>query len=552
MRMSHLLNVSFIIMALAAACNNGKETPEKTKVNEVSVTARIEGSSKATINDSGKLEWRFDDAIDVISSDGAFVKFLSESANGSDATFKGKLKSEETVSGGVYPSGIGKNEGGTLILNYPSTLSWEDGVVAPPMVGTLSGENSILFSEAGGRLCYTFTAIPPTARSFHIAAKGQRLTGSFEVIDGTVTTQEAEESEDIVVRFSQPRGNMTFHIPVPTGKYSAITVWFEDESGSRLAWADGGLVSNPAVVSKGSEVSLSGGSFAPSVSVMSYNILYYKPSTEESITRFKRWDSRKGNILARIKSSSPLIIGTQENTGWQAQYILAQSPNYKLLGRNLYGTDYNTISSSNTSQMDYEIEALYYDSSAVELVDGQWETFWLSTTPDTPRSKLDGVQYSRACTWAKFRIKGSSTVFYVFNSHLHANSGVLTGYEPEQIRRQEAEIVLKKIKDITGGSTPVIWTGDFNCKPTASAIKFILDNPYVKVIDSRPASYDGRKGTFTNFSTAASYNTDAYRYDFVFISDDWNLLQYDVMDTDVTSGSWGSDHLPVTVKLAGK
>ena len=85
MRMSHLLNVSFIIMALAAACNNGKETPEKTKVNEVSVTARIEGSSKATINDSGKLEWRFDDAIDVISSDGAFVKFLSESANGSDA-----------------------------------------------------------------------------------------------------------------------------------------------------------------------------------------------------------------------------------------------------------------------------------------------------------------------------------------------------------------------------------------------------------------------------------------------------------------------------------
>ena len=74
--MSHLLNVSFIIMALAAACNNGKETPEKTKVNEVSVTARIEGSSKATINDSGKLEWRLDDAIDVIASAGAFVKLL--------------------------------------------------------------------------------------------------------------------------------------------------------------------------------------------------------------------------------------------------------------------------------------------------------------------------------------------------------------------------------------------------------------------------------------------------------------------------------------------
>lgn len=552
MRMSHLLNVSLIVIALAASCNKGKETPSKDKVNEVTVSASIEGFSKATVNASGKLEWRFDDAIDVMSSDGSFVKFLSESANGSEATFKGKLKSDESVIGGVYPSGIGKADDGALILNYPSTLSWEDGVAMPPMVGTLSGDNHLLFSEAGGRLCYSFSAIPSTARSFHVAARGQRLTGSFKVIDGTVTTENAEESEDIVVKFSQPRGDMTFHIPVPTGKYSAITVWFEDESGSRLAWADGGLVSNPAVVSKGSEVSLSGGSFAPSVSVMTYNILYYKPSTEVSITGFKRWDSRKSNILARIKASSPLIIGTQENTGWQAQYILEQCPGYKLLGRNLYGTDYNSISPSNTSQMDYEIEALYYDSSAVELVDGQWETFWLSSTPDTPRSKLDGVQYSRACTWAKFRLKGSNTVFYAFNSHFHANSGVLTGYDPEQIRRQEAEVVLKKIKEITGGNSPLIWTGDFNCKPTASAIKYILDNPYVKVLDSRPSAYEGRKGTFTNFSTAASYNTDAYRYDFVFISDGWNLLQYDVIDTDVATEAWGSDHLPVMVKLAGK
>jgi endonuclease/exonuclease/phosphatase family metal-dependent hydrolase len=69
---------------------------------------------------------------------------------------------------------------------------------------------------------------------------------------------------------------------------------------------------------------------------------------------------------------------------------------------------------------------------------------------------------------------------------------------------------------------------------------------------SRPASYTGRKGTFTNFSTAASYNTDSYRYDLIFISDEWNLLQYDVIDTDVTTGDWASDHLPVVVKLANK
>ena len=44
----------------------------------------------------------------------------------------------------------------------------------------------------------------------------------------------------------------------------------------------------------------------------------------------------------------------------------------------------------------------------------------------------------------KFRIKGSGVVFYVFNCHLHANSGAESGYDPEEIRQAEAEIILKK------------------------------------------------------------------------------------------------------------
>jgi|GEM_PF-926428 endonuclease/exonuclease/phosphatase family metal-dependent hydrolase len=551
MRMPQLLNVVLLILTLAAGCNKGKEPIEKKKDKDVTVIAHIEGASKAMVDPSGALGWRFDDAIDIISSEGSVVKFLSESVNGAEASFKGKLSEEESVAGGVYPSGQGEFSEGTLLLEYPSEFSWEEGVAAPPMVGKLSGENNLLFSEAGGRLRFTFSAIPSSARSFHVTASGQSLCGSFPVVNGTVTTRAAEEAEDVVVKFSQPRGSMTFHIPVPTGNYNAITVWFEDEGGNRLAWADGGLVSNPATVTRGSEISLSGGSFAPSLSVMTYNILYYKPSTEESITGFKRWEFRRDNLIARIKQANPVIIGTQENTGWQAQYILEKCPQYKILGRNLYGTDYNTLSPSNTSQMNYEIEAIYYDYSAVELVDNQWETFWLSLTPDTPRSKLEGTKYSRACTWGKFRIKGSSVVFYVFNCHLHANSGAESGYDPEEIRRSEAEIILKKIKGIAKGA-PVILTGDFNSKPSASTIGYILDNTYVKVADSRPASYTGRKGTFTNFSTAASYNTDSYRYDLIFISDEWNLLQYDVIDTDVTTGDWASDHLPVVVKLANK
>lgn len=547
MRMSVLLNIGLLILVLTAACNKeGGQREGKTTENTVSVTARIAGT-KAVIGNNSSLQWRFNDAIDVITSEGRSVKFLSDEVKGSEATFSGKIFSDETITSGSYPSGCGSVKDGGLYLDYPVSHSWEENVVCPPMAAELSGEKILSFHEAGGRLCFSFSGIPGTAASFHVTAKGQRLTGTFPVIDGVVSTEEVEESEDIVVRFSAARSDMIFHIPVPCGNYRAITVWFEDASGSRLAWADGGQVTNPATVAQGQEVPLSGGTFEPSVGVMTYNILYYKPSSEESITGFKRWEFRKDNIVARIRDAAPAVFGTQENTGWQAQYILEQLPQYKVLGRNLYGTDYNTITSSNTSQMDYEIEAIYYNPQLLELVDGQWETFWLSNTPDTPRSKIEGVQYSRACTWAKFRRKGGSAVFYVFNSHLHANSGVLTGYDPEIIRKSEAEIVLKKIKEITGGNAPVIWIGDFNCKPTSSAIQFVLNNSYIGFVDSRPSSYSGRIGTFTNFSTATSYNSESYRYDFVFVNDKWNVMKHSVVDTDVLSGAWGSDHLPVAV-----
>lgn len=554
MRMSEILNTAALLVLLLTASCNKEKTPVDAgeQMTAVTVTAKI-SATKAHVTQNGALEWRFDDAIDVLDSQGRFAKFLSDQVNGTEASFKGKMAAGERVSAGVYPSGIGRMEGSTLYLTYPSAYGWEDAVAFPPMAGTPAGEHALTFREAGGRLRYDISGIPATARSFHVTAKGQSLSGSFPVEDGRVTTTAVEESTDVAVNFSAPRSEMSFHIPVPCGKYESVSVWFEDASGKRLTWSDEGLRGKAVTVSQGSEVVLSGGSFDPALDIMTYNILYYKPSSEETVTGFKRWEFRRDNIVARIRAAAPAIFGTQENTGYEAQYILEQLPEYKLLGRNLYGTDYNSIAPTDNKQLDYEIEALYYNPQVVELVDNQWGTFWLSNTPDTERSKLDGVEYSRACTWAKFRRKGGTEVFYVFNSHFHANSGINgANIDPENIRRSEAEVVLKKIKEITGGNAPVVWTGDFNCKPSSKAIQYILDNDYVRLTDCKPASgYTGRVGTFTNFSTAASYDTEAYRYDFIFVSGQWDVTEYVVDDTCVTGGNWGSDHLPVKVKLLG-
>ena len=143
----------------------------------------------------------------------------------------------------ILPDG-GFSEG-TLLLEYPSEAFMGGGCCRPAYGRKLSGK-IIFFSRSGGRLRFTFQQFLQCP-FFSCDGLGTKSVRFFSRSEWNSYNPSSEEAEDVVVKFSQPRGNMTFHIPVPTGNYNAITVWFEDEGGNRLAWADGGIVSNPAV-----------------------------------------------------------------------------------------------------------------------------------------------------------------------------------------------------------------------------------------------------------------------------------------------------------------
>ena len=65
-------------------------------------------------------------------------------------------------------------------------------------------------------------------------------------------------------------------------------------------------------------------------------------------------------------------------------------------------------------------------------------------------------------SWARLRDRGSARVFFVFSVHFD--------HEGELARRASADLVLRKIAEITRGE-PAICVGDFNSTPETAQMQ---------------------------------------------------------------------------------
>lgn len=133
--------------------------------------------------------------------------------------------------------------------------------------------------------------------------------------------------------------------------------------------------------------------------VMTFNIRYGTANDGEN-----RWEARRAQMFALIKSQDPDVIGLQEALHFQVDEILAAVPGYRMVGVGRsdggHGGEYAAI--------------LYRES---RLAVRRTNTFWLSDTPDVVKSNTWGAALERICTWAQFDDK-LGTPFYLFNLHL--------------------------------------------------------------------------------------------------------------------------------------
>ena len=236
-------------------------------------------------------------------------------------------------------------------------------------------------------------------------------------------------------------------------------------------------------------------------------------------TDMNAWANRRDLMVSVIKAEHPDLLGTQELTEEQGEYLAAHLPGYAWFGQGREGGTKG------------EHMGVFYRTDRLEVL--RSGDFWLSDTPAVPGSKTWGQPYPRMVTWARFRLRDGGGTFDYFNTHFP--------YRPEDVRARmlSADEILQRIGKLPS-TARVILAGDFNCGP---------DSPvYAKLTGTlhdawaAAGSRSGPGKTFHNFTG----NPDQ-RIDWI-LTRGFKAITVQTVTTH-DGARYPSDHFPVVAEL---
>lgn len=259
-------------------------------------------------------------------------------------------------------------------------------------------------------------------------------------------------------------------------------------------------------------------SSAQNIITGTFNLRYDNPNDTGNL-----WKDRAPVAAALIRFHQFDIVGTQEGLLNQLQDLQAKLPEYAYYGI-----------ARDDGKTQGEHSAIFYKKDVFNVLDSG--DFWLSEHPEKPGFGWD-ARNNRICSWLKLKRKKDKKVFYVFNVHFD-HRGV-------KARMESGKLVIEKIKAIAG-STPVIFTGDFNGNHESEWYKFINGSGTVKDALSQAKDPYMNNGSFNSFKTN---NPSTDIIDHIFITPQFRVKRYGVL-TDTYHGKFPSDHYPVLVELS--
>ena len=256
--------------------------------------------------------------------------------------------------------------------------------------------------------------------------------------------------------------------------------------------------------------------------MMSFNIRYDNPRDGNS-----RWDNRKNIATQVIEESAADFIGIQEALKHQCNDIARGTKNYKWIG---VGRE--------DGKNEGEYAPIFYNRKEWKLIN--WNTFWLSESPDKPSRGWDAA-FERIVTYGKFQHKESGLIIYVFNTHFD--------HRGTEARLNSAMLIQKKIKEIVSNH-PFILTGDFNINPQTQAYRTLIqptgEHP---ILDTKIMSLSepiGPTGTFSGFQVDKILPMN--QIDYIYCSDHFDVSKFETV-VKSENGLYVSDHFPVTAEL---
>ncbi len=231
----------------------------------------------------------------------------------------------------------------------------------------------------------------------------------------------------------------------------------------------------------------------------------------------KSWFYRADLITRDIESQAPGIIGFQEATRWQYQYMADVLPGF------------DSVITYRDNSIIAEGCPIFYDTSLYTLVDKG--SFWLSETPEV-MSKDWGSECYRICSYVILTDRATGKDFVVFNTHLDHVS--------DEARIKGIGVVLDKIAQF--GGLPAVIMGDLNAlegsETYISATENFLDAQYA-------AEQTMQSHTYQNWGNPESFK----RLDYFMISRTGiRAERYSVVPA-VHDGVYASDHCPITLTM---
>jgi len=236
-------------------------------------------------------------------------------------------------------------------------------------------------------------------------------------------------------------------------------------------------------------------------------------------TGMNAWANRRDLMVQVIKAEHPDLLGTQELTEEQGEYLAAHLPGYAWFGQGREGGTKG------------EHMGVFYRTDRLKVL--RSGDFWLSDTPTVPGSITWGQPYPRMVTWARFRLRDGGGTFEYFNTHFP--------YRPEDVRPRmlSANEILQRIGKLPPGAR-VILAGDFNCAPDTPIHAKLTANLHDAWMQA--GSHSGPAKTFHNFTG----NPDQ-RIDWILTRGFKALAVRTVTTHD--GARYPSDHFPVVADL---
>jgi len=265
------------------------------------------------------------------------------------------------------------------------------------------------------------------------------------------------------------------------------------------------------------------------VRLMTFNIRY--GTAEDGVNR---WEKRRDLVCDVLRQEDCDVIGLQEALKFQLDVILKEMPRYKFVG---VGRDDGKEAG--------EFAPILYRHDRFEVLESS--TFWLSDSPDVPGSGSWEGEDVRICTWARLQEKGTWKTFYVYNTHLSAQSASARFHAVELI----ASRIAKRAYD-----DPVVLLGDLNATEKSNPMRFLrgeISGPTIPrtlafgwVDTFRQLHPEAKRvGTFNGFIG----DRKGPKIDYVLASAERTyVLEAYILDWN-KAARYPSDHFPIVVRV---